>query len=105
MAAPFSVDFNVSARDGQLWIKPWWGDRASEVQLHLRGVNWFGSAGSRQCMEEINRHRVQEYIDFMVRHGFVNPDEEGYVELMGALRSGVALSGTGRPEGSSVILP
>ena len=44
-------------------------------------------------------------IDFMVRHGFVNPDEEGYIELMGALRSGVALSGTGRPEGSSVILP
>ena len=42
-------------------------------------------------------------IDFMVRHGFVDPDEEGYIELMGALRSGVALSGAGRPEGSSVI--
>ena len=26
---PFSVDFNVSARDGRLWITPFWGGRAS----------------------------------------------------------------------------
>ncbi|KAL1511258.1 hypothetical protein AB1Y20_006067 [Prymnesium parvum] len=32
-------------------------------------------------------------IDFLVRHGFVDPDEEGYVELLGALRSGALCSG------------
>ena len=66
----FSVPFNVSAHSGRLWIKPWWGGDASAVELHIKGVNWFGTAGSRRCMEEINRVRVQQYIDFMVTHSF-----------------------------------
>lgn len=69
-ATPFSVDFNVSAHDGSMWIKPWWGPRSSEVPLHLKGVNWFGASGSRWCMEEINKVPVQSYIDFMTKHGF-----------------------------------
>lgn len=35
-------------------------------------------------------------VDFLIRHGFVNPDEDGYIELMGALRSGVRLDGSAR---------
>lgn len=30
-------------------------------------------------------------VDFLVRHGFVSPDDDGYIELLSALRSGVSL--------------
>ena len=70
METPFNVDFNVSAHDGRLWIKPLWGDRDSEQELRLKGVNWFGASGTRFCMEEINSISVQRYIDFMVEHEF-----------------------------------
>ena len=66
----FSMEFNVSAHDGRLWIKPWWGDRSSEQELRIKGVNWFGAAGGRRCMEELNTVSVQSYIDFMVRNQF-----------------------------------
>lgn len=41
---------------------------------------------------ETNAYRFQldsqVLIDFMIRHGFVDPDQEGYIELLSALRSG-----------------
>ena len=67
---PFSVDFNVSAHSGRMWIRPWWGDRSSEVELVLKGVNWFGTAGSRMCFEEISLISVDEYISFLVQNEF-----------------------------------
>jgi hypothetical protein len=36
-------------------------------------------------------------VDFLIRHGFVAPDEVGYIELLGALRSGARLANGREP--------
>ena len=100
-SAPFSVDFNVSAHHGKLYIKPSWGDGDSEQELKLKGVNWFGAAGTRNCMEEINYVTVQQYISFMVMHEFnaVRIPLNGATLLRNPLLSGNTWNGCGEYAG------
>jgi len=65
---PFSIPFNVSAHSGRLWIRPHWSDPENADELFLKGVNWFGAAGSRRCMEEMNVVTAQSYIDWCTQH-------------------------------------
>ena len=59
---PFSSDFDVSAHDGRMWIKPSWGPRTSEVPLDLKGVNFFNSVeGLGTVLKQIPTLGAQPY--------------------------------------------
>ena len=64
-AVNFSMEFNLSARDGKLWIarEEW------RTELKLKGANWAGFQASG-CVHELWKHSADEYIAHLASHGF-----------------------------------
>ena len=60
----FSEPFEVTARDGRLWIRPSFAEAGSEaeVELHLKGVNWSGFESGKHCPEELSVFGIDPYV-------------------------------------------
>lgn len=71
MAAPFSVPFRTSARDGNLWIRPEWASQESEVLLQLKGASWSGfQLPETRCPEDLGNVPLEGYIGYLRSHDF-----------------------------------
>ncbi|KAL1500419.1 hypothetical protein AB1Y20_013076 [Prymnesium parvum] len=52
----------LSSRMGKLW--------ANGEELHLKGINWFGSESRTGAPDGLGVHTVEYYMDFLSLHGF-----------------------------------
>ena len=67
---PFSVPFEVDARDGRLWIRPEWATNATADELLLKGASWFGAQSGFKCVMQLNLFPAQDYLNFLQQHNF-----------------------------------
>ena len=68
---PFSIPFNVSARNKKLWIRPSWSGVESEQELRLKGATWSGMQNpDTLCPEDLGHFGISEYVGFLKTNGF-----------------------------------
>ena len=66
-SVPFSIPFEVSARQGRLWIRPEWASNTTGDELLLKGASWFGAQGGFACVMQLNIYTADDYLRFLHR--------------------------------------
>ena len=69
-SVPFSIPFEVSARQGRLWIRPEWASNTTGDELLLKGASWFGAQGGFACVMQLNIYTADDYLRFLQEHNF-----------------------------------